>query len=93
MFDSSLDVLLDAFTIEDMPTLRLNGVLCDVIADAADGCFSDVARVERIGICFALEHKVWMASHLPHSCEAVLQVSVRTPREGWNLTYRLKILE
>jgi hypothetical protein len=79
LFDSSLDVLLDAFTVKDMPTLRLDGVLGNVIANAADGGFSDIFRVERLDVCFALEYEIGMTSHLPHSGETALQVSARSP--------------
>jgi len=82
LFNSSFDVLFDAFTVKNVPALRLNGILCNVIADTADGGFSDLIRAKRVGVCFALEHEIGMASHLPHSSETVLQVSSQTPEEG-----------
>jgi len=82
LFDSSLDILFDAFTIKDMPTLRLNGIFCNVITNTADGGFSDLIRVKRAGVRFTLEHEIGVASHLPHSSETELQVSDQTPEEG-----------
>jgi hypothetical protein len=48
----SVQVLLDTLTIEDMPALCLDGILDDIVAQAADGRFTRLVSQEstRVGL-------------------------------------------
>ena len=80
LFNSSFDILFDAFAVKDVPALRLNGVLRNIVANAADRGFPDVFCFKRVRVRFALEDEIGMTSHLPHSGKTAQQVNTQNPQ-------------
>ncbi len=91
LLHSSVNILLDTLSIEDMAALGLNGVLCDLIAQSADRCVALMFH-KLVSVRLAAYHEIRMTRHLPHSRQpsgydkANLVHSERK-------TYRLKMLE
>jgi len=42
VFDCGVEILLDTFSIKDVPAFRLDGVFCDVVADSTDRSFTNL---------------------------------------------------
>jgi hypothetical protein len=63
---SSIEILLDALSVENVSTFGLNGVFCNIVADPADGRLVRVVgyKLGRVGL--ASQDEVRMARHLPH---------------------------
>lgn len=60
-------VLPDALAVEDVPTLRLDRVLCNIVAKSAHGSFADIFSRKGFGVGLTLQHQVRMTSHLSHA--------------------------
>jgi hypothetical protein len=69
--ESSFEVLFDALSVEDVVAFRLNCILCKFVAEATDHAFACLVRDKGVGIGFATDNQVRMASHLPHAGQSV----------------------
>lgn len=94
LFDSRVQILLDALPVEDVPAPGLNSVFSNIIAKAANSCLVRVLWEKRSGICFASQHQVRVACHLTHASEANgKELFIEKPATVMQKTYRLKIFE
>jgi len=48
----------------------LDSILRDITAESTDGGFTSLIRAQKlVSVSLAAEHKIWVASHLPHASE------------------------
>ena len=66
-----LQILLNAFAVEYVPALCLDGVLGKLIAQTADCTLASILLGEDANIILTAKDKIWVASHLSHSSEPV----------------------
>lgn len=75
-----------------MAAFGLDSILCNITAKSTDRGFTSLIRAQELGpISLAAEHKVWMASHLPHASEPTGTLELYEVRA--QRAYKLKILE
>ena len=53
LLDGGVQILLDALTVEDVPTLGLNGIFGDIIADSAHRCLAHILWQKRTSVRLA----------------------------------------
>jgi hypothetical protein len=63
--------LLDALAIKDVAAFGLDGVLCNVVTDAAYSGLLEVVVGEATCVRLAPQNKIRMASHLSEASKAV----------------------
>ena len=64
-FDRRVQVLLDAFAVKNMPAFRLDGVLCDIIAQPTHRRFP-VFFAKQSSVVLAANYEIRMARQLAH---------------------------
>lgn len=64
-FNGCVQVLFDAFAVENVPTFCLDGILHHIVAQSAHGGFTLFA--EHAGIVLAADYEIGMAGHLTHA--------------------------
>jgi hypothetical protein len=79
--------LFDTLAIENVSTLRLNRILGNVVAQAAQRCFSFVCHKELALIVFAAQDQVRMTGHLPHPGEQAEDVRVICEEAGSSTSF------
>jgi hypothetical protein len=93
---NSAQVLLDTLAVKDVVALGLDGVFGHVVAEPADGGFTElVAAEEFVSISLAAEDKIGVASHLAHTSEPARKgvVVSRDIFVEYAYTHKLKMLE
>ena len=71
LLESRIQVLLDAFTIEDVSALSLDCVFGYIIAEPTDCSLSHILGKECPCIRLATEDEIRVTSHLTHSCQPI----------------------
>jgi hypothetical protein len=75
-----------------MVAFSLDSILRNITTESTDCGFTSLVRAQELGpVSLAAEHKVWVASHLPHASQptgSLESYEVRAQR-----AYKLKMLE
>jgi hypothetical protein len=91
LFDGSIEILFDAFSVEYVAAFGLDCVLSNVIANPADRCLAGFGH-ELGCIGLASQDKIGMTGHLPHASKPATNVRDKTKKRK-KITDKLKILE
>jgi hypothetical protein len=68
---AAIQILLDAFTVEDVSALGLNSIFCDVITNATNRGLPDILGNKLCRVGFTSKDEIRMARHLPHSRQPI----------------------
>jgi hypothetical protein len=84
--------LFDALAVEYMVAFGLDGILRNITAESTDGGFASLIGAQKLAcVGLAAEHKIWVASHLPHASEPARASESYKVRV--QMAYKLKMLE
>ena len=73
--DRRVQVLLDAFAVKNMPAFRLNGILCDIIAQPTHSRFP-VFCAKESSVVLAANYEIRMARQLTHTRNKAKDIGV-----------------
>ena len=71
LLDGSIDILLDTFTIEDVPAPGLNRVFCYIVAQPAHRRLSKLLSGKLAGILLALQDEVRLGTQVRETSASI----------------------